>query len=208
MPRADWETNTLEKIFVPEGLWPEGHIVSVLDVGCGLSLKSQYIQADIRVGVDIYRPYLERIDAKVPYVCVNADAMEIDSLFLPNSFDIVTLLDIVEHLEKPDALLLMEKAEKIARRAVVVETPLGFLPQNMDILGLGGDHFQTHRCGFEREELEALGYDIVIRNYQLSNVKRHTTESSPTHIEMIDAIRRLDTAAAAQPSAIPERATA
>lgn len=192
MPREDWQKNTLENIFKPEGLWPQGHIVSVLDVGCGLSLKSQYIQADIRIGLDVYRPYLEKIDAKVPYVCINADAMDIDALFLPKSFDIVTLLDIVEHLEKSDALALIEKASTLARRAVVIETPLGFLPQNMDILGLGGDHFQTHRCGFDAEELQALGYDVVIRTYELSNVQRHTTETSPANIQMIDAIRRFN----------------
>lgn len=192
MPREDWEKNTLENIFRPRGLWPYGHITSVLDVGCGLSMKTQYIQADIRVGLDAYRPYLEKIDAKVPYVCIQADAMQIDSLFLEKSFDIVTLLDIVEHLEKPDALQLIEKAGKIARRAVVVETPLGFLPQNMDILGLGGDHFQTHRCGFEAGELEAMGFATVIRDYTLSKVQRHTSEIPPASIQMIDAIKHYD----------------
>lgn len=192
MPREDWQKNTLENIFMPVGLWPDGHIGSVLDVGCGLSFKTQYIKADIRVGVDAYRPYLEKIDATVPYVCINADAQQIDSLFLHKSFDIVALLDIVEHLEKSDALELIEKAGELARRAVVIETPLGFLPQNMDILGLGGDHYQTHRCGFEAEELEAMGYEIVIRTYELANVKRHTSESSPVTIKMMDAIKRYD----------------
>lgn len=192
MPREDWQKNTLENIFIPAGLWPDGHIGSVLDVGCGLSFKTQYIKADIRVGVDAYRPYLEKIDAKVPYVCINADAQQIDSLFLHKSFDIVALLDIVEHLEKPDALMLIDKAGKLARRAVVIETPLGFLPQNMDILGLGGDHYQTHRCGFEAEELAAMGYEIVIRTYELANVKRHTSASSPATIQMMDAIKRYD----------------
>ncbi|MDP1671025.1 MAG: class I SAM-dependent methyltransferase [Alphaproteobacteria bacterium] len=177
---------------MPVGLWPDGHIGSVLDVGCGLSFKTQYIKADIRVGVDAYRPYLEKIDATVPYVCINADAQQIDSLFLHKSFDIVALLDIVEHLEKSDALELIEQAGELARRAVVIETPLCILPQNMDILGLGGDHYQTHRCGFEAEELEAMGYEIVIRTYELANVKRHTSESSPVTIKMMDAIKRYD----------------
>ena len=190
MPRADWEANTIENIFRPRGLYPLERISTVLDVGCGLSLKSQFIDADIRVGVDVHRPYLEKIDAKVPYVCVCADALQIERLFLPRSFDLVLLLDIVEHLEKPDALELIRQAETIARRAVVIETPKGFLHQNIDILGLGGDHFQTHRCGFETDELAARGYDVVVRPYTLSQVKRHTTEKSPESIEMIDAIKR------------------
>ncbi len=190
MPRADWEQNTIENIFRPRGLYPRERISTVLDVGCGLSLKSQFIEADIRVGVDAHRPYLEKIDAKVPYVCISADALHLERLFLPRSFDLVLLLDIVEHLDKPDALELIRQAEIVARRAVVIETPKGFLPQNIDILGLGGDHFQTHRCGFESDELAASGYDVVVRPYTLSQVKRHTTEKSPATIEMIDAIKR------------------
>ena len=191
MPRDDWERNTIEVIFKPAGLYPEGRIGSVLDVGCGLSLKSRYIQADIRVGLDLWRPYLEKIDATVPYVTINADATRMDELFLPKSFDLVLMLDIIEHLDKPEALRLMEKAERIARKATVIETPKGFLPQNLDILGLGGDSLQTHRCGFETEELASLGYDVIERPYTLSPTRRHTTEAAPETITLLNAIKRL-----------------
>jgi SAM-dependent methyltransferase len=192
MPRDDWQQNTIEAIFRPRGLYPEGRIVSVLDVGCGLALKSQFIAADIRVGVDIWRPYLEKIDAPVPYVTVNADAMRIDELFLPRSFDLVLVLDLIEHLEKPQALELIRKAEAIARRAVVLETPKGFLAQDIDILGMGGDHFQTHRCGFESEELAALGYSVIERDYRLSPVRRHSSQTAPATVTLLNAIKQVE----------------
>ena len=78
MPREDWVANTVERIFEAEGLYPTGQVKSVLDVACGLSLKSQYITADIRVGVDIYRPYLEKIQADVPYATVLAEIADAD----------------------------------------------------------------------------------------------------------------------------------
>ena len=106
MPKEDWESNTIQKIFESEKLYPSGKIHSVLDVACGLSLKSQYINAELRVGIDIYRPFLEKIKADVPFVAINADALDICKLFLPKSFDMVLLLDIVEHLEKNDTLKL------------------------------------------------------------------------------------------------------
>ncbi len=190
MPRDDWECNTIEAIFRPRGLYPEGRISTVLDVGCGLALKSQFIAADIRVGLDIWRPYLEKIGAVVPYVTIQADAMRIDTLFLPRSFDLVLLLDIIEHLDKTEAHELIAKAERIARRAVVIETPKGFLPQDIDILGLGGDHFQTHRCGFEPDELAALGYDVLERPYTLSPTRRHRVSVSPESIMLLNAIKR------------------
>lgn len=192
MPREDWVANTVERIFEAEGLYPTGKVRSVLDVACGLSLKSQYITADIRVGVDIYRPYLEKIQADVPYATVLADCMDIGKLFLPKSYDLVLLLDIVEHLEKPQSLKLMEMAEEIARVAVIVETPKGYVPQNIDIWGHGGDEFQTHRCGWEPEELQARGYDCILRDYRMSSVKRHTEIEVAPDIQMIDAIKRMD----------------
>lgn len=192
MPREDWVANTVERIFEAEGLYPTGRIKSVLDVACGLSLKSQYITADIRVGVDIYRPYLEKIQADVPYVALQADALAIGKLFLPRSFDLVLLLDIVEHLEKKDSIRLMDMAEEIARVAVIVETPRGYVPQNMDIWGHGGDEFQTHRCGWEPAELEARGYRCLVRDYRMSAVRRHTDIAVAPDIQLIDAIKRLD----------------
>lgn len=192
MPREDWVANTVERIFEAEGLYPTGKVRSVLDVACGLSLKSQYITADLRVGVDIYRPYLEKIQADVPYAAVLADCMDIGKLFLPRSFDLVLLLDIVEHLEKPQSLRLMEMAEQIARVAVIVETPKGYVPQNIDIWGHGGHEFQTHRCGWEPGELEARGYRCILRDYRMSAVRRHTEIDVAPDIQMIDAIKRMD----------------
>jgi SAM-dependent methyltransferase len=192
MPREDWVENTVERIFQREGLYPTGLVDSVLDVACGLSLKSQYIDARLRVGVDIYRPYLERIDAPVPYVAINADAMRLRELFLPRSFDLVLLLDVVEHLDKPDALRLMEMAEEIARVAVIVETPRGFVPQNMDIWGHGGDAWQTHRSGWEPAEFAERGYAVVQREYRMSDTRRHTEVDVAPDITMLDAIKRVD----------------
>lgn len=192
MPKEDWIANTVERIFEREGLYPTGRVKTVLDVACGLSLKSQYVTADLRVGVDIHRPYLERIESAVPYAAVNANAMDLDKLFLPRSFDLVLLLDIVEHLEKEDALKLMSMAEEIARVAVIVETPKGYVPQNIDIWKGGGDEWQTHRCGWEPEEFLDRGYKVVVRDYRMSDVKRHTDLDVDPEIKMIDAILHID----------------
>jgi len=192
MPKEDWKNNTVQNIFESKGLFPRDTIQTVLDVGCGLSLKSQYIDAQVRVGVDIYRPFLEKIGAECPYAVVNADAMDLDKLFLPHSFDLVLLLDIVEHLEKKESIKLLEMAEKIARIAVIIETPKGYIPQNIDIWEWGGHKYQTHRSGWEPEEFIKRGYKVIIRDYKMSDVKRHTKLEVDPEIEMIDAIKRLD----------------
>ena len=189
MPKADWVSNNIQSLFQGWNLYPTGQISSVLDVACGLSLKSQYIDCDLRVGVEIHRPFIERIEASVPYAVVNADALTIDRLFLPKSFDLVLVLDVVEHLEKADAWRLIEMAEAIARVAVIIETPRGFVPQNIDIWNGGGDTYQTHRSGWEPEEFTARGYEVRMRDYRMSDARRHTDREVDRDIVLIDAIR-------------------
>jgi len=195
MSKEDWANNTLPALFCKAGLWPwkEGEIVSILDVACGLSLKSKYIPAQIRVGVDIYEEYFKHIESDVPYVVLKYDIRRLREIFMPKSFDLVIALDVMEHLEKPESLDVLRQCEQIARKAVVIETPRGFLPTNIDILGYGGDEWQTHRSGWEPEEFEALGYKTLVRDYTMTNVQRHTeiTDIDP-HIQMIDAIKFVD----------------
>jgi len=189
VPRQDWQTNTIDKILGREGLYPTQRISSILDVACGLSLKSQYLEADIRVGVDIYRPYLEKIDATVPYTTVVHDVRKLDEVFIDKSFDLVLMLDIIEHLEKDESLAMMKIAERLAKVAVIVETPEGYVPQNIDIWGHGGDEWQTHRCGWDKAELEGMGYKVIRRPYTMQNIRRHTEIDVPVDIHMLDAIK-------------------
>ena len=201
MPKDDWKTNSVPTLFRGWGAWPwmyngaapiMGHPSSILDVACGLSLKLKFIEADVRVGLDLHRPYLEAVESDVPWIPIVGDATELYKRFLPNSFDLVLLLDIVEHVEKDQALDMIRQAEEIAKVAVVIETPKGLLPQDLDILGFDAHHLQTHRCGFEKGELEELGYQVFVRDYQLAPIKRHSTEPIATECQLLNAIKRVD----------------
>lgn len=193
MSKEDWKENTLDKVFGSRGLWPwkDGEIVSILDVACGLSLKSKFLKAQIRVGVDIYEPYFEAIESEVPFVVVKYDVRKISEIFPDKSFDLVIALDIVEHLEKEESLDMIKQCEKIAKRGVIIETPKGYVPQNIDILGKGGHEWQTHRSGWEPEEFEKMGYQTVLRDYKMNNVKRHTDLDVHPDIVLIDAIKKI-----------------
>jgi hypothetical protein len=191
MPKEDWEKNTVKHIFEQANLWPwkEGEIVSILDVACGLSLKSKFIPAQIRVGVDIYEKYFDHIEAQVPYVVLKYDVRKLRDIFVPKSFDLVIALDIVEHLEKEESLEMMRQCEEIARKAVIIETPKGYIPQNLDILGHGGHEYQTHRSGWEQKEFEDLNYKVVVRDYVMADMQRHTELDVDRNIQLIDAIK-------------------
>lgn len=193
MPKEEWKKNTIQGVLQDANLWPwkDEEVISILDVACGLSLKSKYIPAQIRVGVDIFEEYFHHIESDVPYVVVRHDVRKLNEIFLPKSFDLVIAIDIIEHLEKDESFAMIKQCEAIARKGVILETPKGFIPQNIDILGFEGHEFQTHRCGWEPEELQAMGYKTTLRDYTMSNAKRHTEIETNPSVQLIDAIKIL-----------------
>lgn len=138
-----------------------GNLESVLDVGCGSSSPIRSFSSRIpkTVGADGFLPSIEKSRAQGihgDYVQV-PDFAKIQDHFKPKSFDAVVALDVIEHFEKPQALEFIRKLEAIARKKVVLFTPHGFLAQGV----YDGNDFQLHRCGFEVEELKALGYRVI-----------------------------------------------
>lgn len=193
MPKDDWQANPINKLFGE--LYPQD-VHSILDVGCGLSMKSQYVPAAVRVGVDIYYPYLEQArrqsDIGDTFVLLHCNILGINKLFLPKSFDVVVCFDVLEHLSTHDALSVLGMCEELARKAVCIETPRGFVPQNIDITGHGGHEWQTHRSGWHETDFTKRGYTVFMRDYEMANVQRHTAIAVDPHIQMLDAIKRMD----------------
>jgi SAM-dependent methyltransferase len=134
---------------------------SVLDLGCGPMTTLSELSVPVRVGVDAFAPYLER-RPDGPLVPVLLDARSAGNIFPPQSFDLVTMFDFIEHLTREDALRLLETAERLARRRVLVVTPRGHFPQAADVTGLGGDEYQTHRSEWDVDDFTAMGYRVAI----------------------------------------------
>ena len=139
-----------------------GRCTSVLDVGTGLMDSLATSPCRVKIGLDAHRPYLEhrRVADAVP---VNADALSLRELFVADAVDLVTMIDVIEHFEKEDALDLLAQAEHVARRRVIVFTPRGPFPQaDHDAFGLGGDELQRHRSTWDVEDFTSLGFRVAV----------------------------------------------
>jgi hypothetical protein len=135
---------------------------SVLDVGTGTMRSLQNVKAPVKIGLDAHRPYLLRRVVK-DAVPIHASAVELDSLFVPDAVDAITLMDVIEHFERDDAHGLLKQAESVAARRVLLLTPRGEFPQeDFDHPGLGGEELQRHRSTWDVPELSALGYNVVV----------------------------------------------
>ena len=140
----------------------------VLDIGCGIR-PQQMVIPNVHICCDPHGQYLEHLHhtSKLKedrlYIFVQATWAEAVKLFLPQSVDTVFLLDVIEHVEKAEGKQLLHLTEPIARRQVVVFTPLGFVPQEhpdgKDAWGLNGGEWQRHRSGWSFEDFED-GWEI------------------------------------------------
>lgn len=147
---------------------------SVLDLGCGimapiLDTCPTYLKTRLRckfiVGVDIFRNYLEEIKDKVGIAVMNLKIRDLP-MFLDKSFDIVLLLDIVEHLEKDAAEKLILEAERIARKKAIIYTPSYFYDniehekEHFPYCGLGDNPYQGHKSFIPPEWLRERDYTV------------------------------------------------
>lgn len=133
---------------------------SLLDLGCGSDSPVQFMRRRPKymVGVDGFRPSILASKAKRihdDYQCL--DLRDLDQAFGENSFDCVLAIDVIEHFGKQEAIRLLQMAERIAMRRVVVLTPNGFLPQGEH----GGNAYQKHLSGWTMEEMASLGYLVT-----------------------------------------------
>lgn len=107
------------------------------------------------MGADIFAPYLEKCKSRGihdEYVLCDVRSLP----FRRKSFDVVLCLDLLEHLEKEDGARLLQAMEEIARRQVIISTPIGEFEQH----SYDGNPYQEHKGSWRPNELESLGYEV------------------------------------------------
>lgn len=130
----------------------------VLDLGCGphSPLKMLKKNPDLElysVGVDLFRPYIERninIE-KIHTEIIEKNILDID--FPDNSFDCAVMIDIIEHIRKEDFYNFLPKLEKITKKIIII-TPNDFVEQDI----YDENIYQKHLSGWTVKELEELGF--------------------------------------------------
>jgi len=141
----------------------------VLDLGCGIMGATYDIVCRGIVAVDAWYPYVNMNKNKYPVMCMELNRETIE-YFLNDSFDVVLALDFVEHLNtKEEGFHMMKHMERIARKKVVIFTPIGFEPMDDgELWAKGNPKYQSHKCGFTEDEFKMLGYTL---SYHKSSIQ-------------------------------------
>jgi len=146
----------------------------VLDVGPGIRPQKHVIPL-IHICVEPFTPYIERIREGAGddprFVYLNSTWRNGLKALPDKSVDSVFALDVIEHLEKEDGLELLREARRVARRQVMIFTPLGYMaqdydtPEKKDRWGMDGGFWQTHRSGWEPRDFDEDWAFIACRRY-------------------------------------------
>ncbi len=132
---------------------------TILDVAGGdnsllYSLKKSNSQKYF-VNGDGFLPYLKFSKNNRYYdECVLCDINHLP--FKEKTFDVTICLHAIEHLEKSAGWGLIRELENIARKQVILATPVGF----QELHSYDGNPYQIHRSGWTPAELEKKGFKI------------------------------------------------
>jgi SAM-dependent methyltransferase len=129
---------------------------SVLDLGCGPSSPLQHCKnIKYSVGVEAFKPYLATTQTKKIHSEYLAEKIE-EVDFPEKSFDAVILIEVLEHLPEETGRLILQKAEKWAKKKVIVTTPNGYFPMD----AVDENSFQRHQSGWTAEQMKGLGFTV------------------------------------------------
>jgi hypothetical protein len=151
---------------------------SVLELGAGIFRFFNRYTASLKVGIELIDAYVDQRVCAQDVVALQGDILEFEEVLanagIDAHFDIILLIDIVEHLDKDAAIDLIRRVQLVANKAIVF-TPLGFEEQH------GHEHVdfgrgikltseqrtaaiaaQKHKSGWSPEDFETLGFDVLV----------------------------------------------
>ena len=101
----------------------------MLDIGCGSGTYAKMFPEADWTGIEVWEPYIEEFKLNDLYQqLILADARAVN-LTRFGHFDVVMLGDVLEHMDKDDAVALLDKARSVAD-TVIVSIPIGHYPQD------------------------------------------------------------------------------
>lgn len=153
---------------------------SVLDVGCGFGLWGflcrEYLDVwDGRVtppewqtridGIEVFEPYIQAHQSALYTNILVEDVREVVEEI--GQYDLIIAGDVIEHLEKPDAEIVLEVLYEKARKALLLNIPIG---DGWDHPEAHGNPAELHRSRWEIEDFtqypsESTMFDLPCGKY-------------------------------------------
>jgi hypothetical protein len=150
----------------------------VLDIGCGIRPMTTF-QPQVHICLEPFESYVElmqrRFRSQPSMVILKLPALEGIRSLPDKSVDSVFLLDVIEHMTKDYGQDVLHECERVARKQIVISTPLGYMPQDyepgeIDGWGVAYNPLQEHLSGWNMADFPEPWHLLICRHY-------HTTDS-------------------------------
>jgi len=153
---------------------------TILDIGCGDKKISKHFNRVTTIDVEeSYSPTIVR-------------NMEFGDLDMSWKFDIILMLDFIEHLTKPRGFQVLEQAKKICDKEIILLTPYKW-SQNLNIGPNSfyyGNIYNRHRSLWGKADLPDFELHKVERPWYLVGVWRRGVCTSMTPKPAVSTVQQ------------------
>lgn len=150
-----------------------------IDIGTGIR-PHDYVKSAFYICCEPYDEYAKILKGIVDekydkiYLIEQKTWAEALESYEDKSVDSVFLIDVIEHLKKAEGLELLRRTERLARKQIIIFTPLGFVEQHTleggkDAWGLDGTAWQEHKSGWMPEDFDSNWEIYACKDYHEFN---------------------------------------
>ena len=109
-------------------------------------------------GIEAFEPYITPVHRYIYNNIFTGNAIEILPC-LKDKYDLILLIDVLEHFKCEDGLKLMEQCRKTARN-ILVSVPLTLSEQGT----VYGNPFETHYCAWKKKDFDFVQEKFFVKN--------------------------------------------
>lgn len=125
---------------------------TILDIGCGNKDKTSMFKKENVTSLDAW-------DRVSPDICLDLSKEKLP--YKDNSFDVILMIDFIEHIEKNRGIELIEECKKIVRKKIILFTPLIWSDNSINVnnpdLWCFGNIFDYHKSLWSAEDFVGWG---------------------------------------------------
>lgn len=159
----------------------------LLDIGCGIR-PHEYVHHNTYIACEPFSEYVEVLKNNrkecsqtlfldTTFIVLNEDWRSFLDNYEAYAVDTVYLIDVIEHLIKEEGEELLARTEKIAKKQIIIFTPLEYieqksLPGNKDAWGFNGTDWQEHKSVWTPDDFYGDEWSFVVCDdyHQFNNI--------------------------------------